>query len=67
MLEFLRGVSTILIFVSFILLCVNVYRSGRKSFYEQAALLPFNEVEEHGPSEANLSTNTINRRGVNKS
>ncbi|PLW83135.1 CcoQ/FixQ family Cbb3-type cytochrome c oxidase assembly chaperone [Kineobactrum sediminis] len=45
----LRGLSTILIFVSFVGLCIWVYSSKRKKSFEEAAHLPFADEEPEKP------------------
>lgn len=37
----LRAISTLLVFITFISLSVSVFRKSRKSYFEDAALLPF--------------------------
>jgi len=43
--DILRGTATLFIFVSFILLCFDVYRKSKKAYYDEAALLPFKEKD----------------------
>ncbi|MBB5187592.1 cytochrome c oxidase cbb3-type subunit 4 [Zhongshania antarctica] len=37
----LRAIATLLVFITFISLSVSVFRKSRKSYFEDAALLPF--------------------------
>lgn len=37
----LRSLSTLLLFIAFIGVCISVYRKSRKGFYDEAAQLPF--------------------------
>ena len=46
----LRGLSTVLIFVSFIGLCIWVYSSKRKKDFDEAANLPFADEQPPKPS-----------------
>lgn len=39
----LRALSTLLIFATFIAVCWLVFRKNRKSYYEEASMLPFAE------------------------
>ena len=37
----LRSLSTLMLFIAFIGVCISVYRGSRKEFYDEAANLPF--------------------------
>lgn len=37
----LRSLSTLLLFIAFIGVCLTVYRGSRKAFYDEAAKMPF--------------------------
>ncbi|MFK8021381.1 MAG: cbb3-type cytochrome oxidase subunit 3 [Pseudomonadales bacterium] len=39
----LRALSTVLLFIAFIAICIVVFSRKRKSYYEDAAMLPFGE------------------------
>ncbi len=41
----LRALSTLLLFIAFLGVSINVFRRSRKAFYEEAAQLPFVESE----------------------
>ena len=54
--NFLRALSTLLLFVAFVTICVAVFSGKRKTYYEQAAMLPFaDESEEPAEDFANTS------------
>ena len=39
----LRALATLLVFIAFIGVCVHVFSKKRKSYYEEAANLPFTD------------------------
>ncbi len=43
----LRGLSTLLLMISFIGVCIWAYSSKRKSAFDEAAQLPFADEEQH--------------------
>ncbi len=45
----LRSLATLLLFVTFISICIMVYSKKRKTYYEEAANLPFAE-DDHLPN-----------------
>lgn len=44
--DLLRSLSTLLIFIAFVSLSINVYRKKNKPYYEEAAKLPFADSRE---------------------
>ena len=51
----LRSLSTLLLFIAFIGVCISVHRKSRKGFYDEAAQLPFvddDDVKGNGDDQA---------------
>lgn len=61
MMDLLRSLSTLLIFVAFILLCIDVYRKSKKSFYDEAAMLPFKELESEPSNKSSDNSDNTSR------